>query len=158
MSHYLYQITNKLNGRIYIGAHTGEYDDDYYGSGKIIGQAHRKYGLAAFEKTVIETFETSDEMFAKERSVVNEEFLARPDVYNIALGGYGGPRPNSGAPNGNTNRKGKTVPFKARPKAKGRVAPNKGQPHSEDAKVKMRAAKLGKHWKQENEKRVWYVA
>lgn len=60
------------------------------GSGKVINCAISKYGIDNFTKVILEIFDTSDAMYAKEKEVVNDEFLARPDVYNIRRGGYGG--------------------------------------------------------------------
>lgn len=34
--HLIYKIANTLNGRFYIGMHTGFKDDGYFGSGKRI--------------------------------------------------------------------------------------------------------------------------
>lgn len=60
------------------------------GSGKILNHAIEKYGIANFRKDILEYFDSAEEMFAREKELVNEEFLLREDVYNIRRGGYGG--------------------------------------------------------------------
>lgn len=91
MHYYLYQVTNNLNGKIYVGVHkTEDTGDDYMGSGKVICSAIKKYGIDNFTKVILETFPTSEEMFKREKEVVTEEFLLRPDTYNIRRGGNGG--------------------------------------------------------------------
>jgi hypothetical protein len=87
----LYKITNTINGKIYIGVHrTSNLDDGYMGSGKAIQAAIIKYGVEHFHKEILETFYTSEEMYEREKQIVNEEFLLRDDVYNIQRGGHGG--------------------------------------------------------------------
>jgi hypothetical protein len=87
----VYQLTNTVNQKIYIGVHqTDDLDDGYYGSGLIIRRAIRKYGRPAFKKDILHIFNTRSEMYAKEAEIVTPEFLARPDVYNVTLGGNGG--------------------------------------------------------------------
>ena len=92
MKHYLiYQIRNKLNGMIYVGQHqTENVDDGYMGSGLRIRRAIEKYGLENFEKTILFECASVEEMNAKEAEIVDEDFIARDDVYNIKLGGDGG--------------------------------------------------------------------
>lgn len=87
----IYQIQNKLNGMIYVGKHmTDNKDDGYMGSGIRIRRAIEKYGLENFEKTILFECSSVEEMNAKEAEIVNEDFIARDDVYNIKLGGEGG--------------------------------------------------------------------
>lgn len=89
--HYvIYQVTNLLNGKIYIGKHeTFDINDDYMGSGKLVKRAIEKYGVENFKKEILFDFETKEEMNAKEKELVNESFVAREDTYNLTLGGYG---------------------------------------------------------------------
>lgn len=89
--HTVYQTTNMINNKIYIGAHsTDDLDDDYYGSGTNITRAIKKYGKEYFKKDILFVFETSEEMLIKEKEIVTSKFLKRLDVYNIVEGGYGG--------------------------------------------------------------------
>ncbi len=89
--HYLvYKITNLSNGKIYIGKHeTDDPNDGYMGSGKLIGRAIEKHGLGNFKKEILFDFETEEEMNLKEAELVNEDFIARDDTYNLTLGGAG---------------------------------------------------------------------
>lgn len=89
--YYLYRITNLVNNKIYVGVHkTTDINDGYMGSGKVICSAIEKCGIDNFKKEILEWFTTSEEMFAKEKEVVTEEFLQRKDVYNLRRGGTGG--------------------------------------------------------------------
>lgn len=91
MKHTIYQITNTVNGRIYIGKHTtDDPNDSYMGSGKLLKRAVRKYGIESFKKDVLFVFENEDEMNQKEQELVTEEFCRRKDTYNICPGGNGG--------------------------------------------------------------------
>lgn len=91
MTYYLvYKLTNLVNGKIYIGCHiTKNVDDGYMGSGRRIGYAKKKYGVESFKKEILKTYDTAEEMLAEEARLVNEEFLGRDDVYNLACGGKG---------------------------------------------------------------------
>lgn len=91
MFYYLYEVKNNLNGKIYVGVHkTKSLDDGYMGSGKVISNAIRKHGIEHFTKIILERFETSGAMYAREKEVVTAEFLMREDVYNLRRGGNGG--------------------------------------------------------------------
>lgn len=92
MKHYLiYEIKNNLNGMIYVGKHvTDDINDSYMGSGLRIKHAIEKYGIENFEKTILFECGSEEEMNKKEVEIVNEDFIARDDVYNMKLGGDGG--------------------------------------------------------------------
>ncbi len=91
MYYYLYQTRNTINDKIYIGVHqTENIDDGYLGSGTLLSRAIEKYGCGAFEKVILETFDSAEAMYAREAEVVNEAFLCREDVYNLKVGGNGG--------------------------------------------------------------------
>lgn len=68
---------------------TTDLDDGYLGSGNLIKRAIKKYGVGNFTKRYLAVFNNFEEMVTKEAEVVNEEFIARDDTYNIMLGGSG---------------------------------------------------------------------
>ncbi len=58
---YIYITHNKVNGKIYIGQHKGNYDENYLGSGALIKKAVAKYGIENFENHIIDyTFSRED--------------------------------------------------------------------------------------------------
>ena len=91
MYYLIYKITNVLNNKIYIGKHkTDNINDEYMGSGKILFEALKKYGLNNFKKEILFECKNEEEMNQKEKELVNEEFVKRVDTYNIKTGGEGG--------------------------------------------------------------------
>lgn len=91
MFYIIYKITNKLNGKIYIGKHqTKDLNDGYMGSGKLITRAIQKYGFENFEKEILFIFKTETEMNAKEAELVTHEFVNEETNYNLCPGGRGG--------------------------------------------------------------------
>ena len=90
--HYLiYQTTNLVNNKIYIGQHiTTNIEDNYFGSGNLIKRAIQKYGLENFEFKILFELQNKEEMNLLEKYVVNREFCDRDDTYNINIGGTGG--------------------------------------------------------------------
>lgn len=91
MFYTIYQITNKIDGKIYIGKHqTKDLNDGYMGSGKLLKRAISKYGIGNFEKEILFQFDNEEEMNSKEAEMVTEEFCLREDTYNLCPGGRGG--------------------------------------------------------------------
>jgi hypothetical protein len=92
--HYVYQITDNTNGKIYIGKRSStvepELDTAYMGSGTGIQMAIAEKGKENFTKTILATFDTEDEAYAYEAELVTDEFVARDDNYNLITGGRTG--------------------------------------------------------------------
>lgn len=90
MNYIVYQITNLVNNKIYIGAHkTTLLDDGYMSSSKVVKSALKKYGKDNFKKEILHVFDNEVSMFAKEAAIVNDEFINRKDTYNLTCGGTG---------------------------------------------------------------------
>lgn len=91
MYYIIYKTTNTINNNIYSGKHkTENLEDGYVGSGLSLRAAIKKHGIENFKKEILHIFDTEEEMNAKEAELVSEEFVARRDTYNIAVGGQGG--------------------------------------------------------------------
>lgn len=108
MKYIVYLTKNKeskIDGinRIYIGVHktpNPEIFDGYIGSGVKIQYpssymnpkspfqyAVKKYGVKAFERTILFVYDTAEEAYKKEHDIVTEEFISKSYVYNVAIGG-----------------------------------------------------------------------
>lgn len=113
----VYKITNKTNGKIYIGVstdienrwnvHRRIYDkvgDKEYE--KTLYKAFRKYGLDSFEFEIIEECEDKDIMFEREKYWI-KELNAKINGYNESYGGKAGSEKGHCA--GSTNGRSKLV-------------------------------------------------
>lgn len=157
IKYVVYQTTNLVNGKIYVGQHkTIKGSKDYYiGSGSLIRQAIKKYGHENFKCEILHEFDTREEAAEMEALIVNEDFIARPDVYNLMVGGNGPggkgrklsqehidairasklgvPRSEEMKRKMSATRKLRKIP-----------SPNKGKSLSNEHKAALRKAKLGK--------------
>lgn len=108
MNYIVYKTTNLINGKIYVGIHKTDLSkkQTYIGCGvskKNLAKkvktgfpvAVRKYGYDNFEREILFTYPCDEEglkqALDKEAEIVTEEFVKRPDTYNLVPGGvYGG--------------------------------------------------------------------
>jgi len=89
--YYVYQITNLVNGKIYVGVHAASsLKNSYLGSGTYLRQSIKKHGKDQFKKVILHICQTYDEALAIERHIVDKEFILRRDTYNSEIGGHGG--------------------------------------------------------------------
>ncbi len=90
MKYTVYKTTNLINDKIYIGVHkTSDLNDNYLGSGVWLINAIKKYGKENFKKEILFVFNNEDEMFKKEKEIVNESFIKDKNNYNLTCGGFG---------------------------------------------------------------------
>ncbi len=91
MYYLLYEITNLVNGKTYIGQHTTEnVDDGYMGSGKAIMDAIKKYGKENFKKEILLYAKNEVALNFFERALVTPEFIELNTNYNLREGGGNG--------------------------------------------------------------------
>lgn len=129
----IYKTTNEVNGKIYIGIHkTKNKYDSYLGSGKHLVRAINKYGKENFKKEILFEYEDHEEdmAWAKEKELVNKDFVLSDDNYNISIGGY---KP---------------------PVMVGKYNPFYGKTHSVEAKLKMSEQRKGQTLTEEHKKKI----
>ncbi|MCZ2224592.1 MAG: GIY-YIG nuclease family protein [Chitinophagales bacterium] len=98
---YVYMIKNKINGKVYIGKTSGDYNrrwkahikkafDDRVGQVKYkIHSAIAKHGLENFSFKILKTFNTEDEAYQAEIETIIE-YDSIKNGYNSTPGGSGG--------------------------------------------------------------------
>lgn len=97
MKHLVYKITNKINGKYYIGVHsTKNINDKYLGCGHWYGRkisnitsspilnAFKKYGENNFIKEILFIFDNRNDALLKEQQLVN---INDTNCYNARTGG-----------------------------------------------------------------------
>ena len=88
---YIYEITNTINNKTYIGQHeTNNLADTYMGSGHYLKNAKNKYGIENFSKKIIAICETQENADILEKVFISLYRMEGKAEYNIAEGGYGG--------------------------------------------------------------------
>jgi len=89
--HYIYKITNLIDGKYYIGMHsTNKLNDSYFGSGNRLMNAIKKYGRENFNKEILGYHDSREELAYIESLIVSQETVDDPKSYNIKTGGLGG--------------------------------------------------------------------
>lgn len=90
MIHYIYKVTNTINGKYYIGRHsTLDLQDGYMGSGKLIKMAIKKYGVDSFVKEILEFHEDFYQLNEAEKNAITEKMIKDSNCYNVMNGGTG---------------------------------------------------------------------
>ena len=86
--HYLYKITNNINDKVYYGIHsTLQLGDGYFGSGKFLKKAIKKYGKSHFQKTILTFCNSREQINILEAHIVNQRLLESGLTYNLKIGG-----------------------------------------------------------------------
>lgn len=135
---YVYLITNHVNGSIYIGK-CGDIDARWYEHKKeacsnrrnqYIYNSMRKYGIDNFSIEELEQHETEQSALDGEVFHIMYRRSIGDKVMNLTNGGEG----ISGWKHSEEAKE------KIAESRRGKPAPNKGKPHTEDTKIKMAAA------------------
>ncbi len=140
----IYKLTNKVNGKLYIGQTIRDLDERLYwhfysaktGPTSYIHRAIRKYGIQSFECSVIDSTDTKETLDEKEVYWIKFLKTKAPDGYNMTDGGSGGST-NKGKPHS------KETIRKMSDQKKGDNNPFFGKRHSEETKRKMSNAQKG---------------
>lgn len=85
----VYETTNLVNGKYYVGVHQQsdlEFDG-YLGSGVAISRAIKKHKSCNFMRVILNVYYDSVEAFNREREIVNDEFVLNKNTYNLCVGG-----------------------------------------------------------------------
>lgn len=87
--YHVYKITNKINGKFYIGVHKVDsyLESNYMGSGPLIRKAVKKYGKEQFIRESLYQYESANDAYSKEKELVDP---SHPLSYNLNSGGFGG--------------------------------------------------------------------
>jgi group I intron endonuclease len=151
----IYLVTNKLNGKQYVGQTVTEHSR--HGHGHAIKRAYKKHGFSSFtyEHILSSVEDTKFLDFAEQFWIKVFNSLA-PNGYNIESGGRWGKRTNV-----KTNL-GKKASEETRKKMsesqKKRFAENgnnfKGKQHSEETKAKMRVARAKRVYTDEDKLKI----
>lgn len=90
---FVYQWTNTLNNKKYIGKHKGQISDGYTGQGKIFIKAVKKYGIDSFIRNILEVVYEQSESKLQEREKYWLDFYQvtkSDEFYNISAVSSGG--------------------------------------------------------------------
>lgn len=122
MHYIVYQITNLINGKIYVGCHvTKNINDSYMGSGIAIVKAIKKYGKENFKKEILAECNNQEMMLDLERKIVNNEFVKNQNTYNMVRGGNYDTRTDRTKPEISKKLKGRIFSEETRKKMSGKV-------------------------------------
>ena len=82
---FIYITTNRINGKRYVGQSRKPVDVIYFGSGRAINRAIRKYGIVNFEREIIAfAFSKADLNFLEEHFISEFDAVNSRDWYNMS--------------------------------------------------------------------------
>ncbi len=139
MYYIVYETTNMVNGKFYIGVHRVN-NSKYLGSGKALKCAINKYGRDKFMREVLHEFSNKRDAYKYESLVVNESMVNNKNCYNMTIGGIS--PPGISLHSEETKRKIRETRI-----AKGYKGSNHswwGKKHSEETKNKIRVSATGR--------------
>lgn len=88
--YYIYLVKNLINGKCYVGFHAAKEEyDNYMGSGKLIKQAIKKYGINSFIKGILEYVNTENWREKEQYWIKEMKSFVDNNGYNLTLGGDG---------------------------------------------------------------------
>jgi group I intron endonuclease len=96
--HYLYRITNTINGKIYIGQTVqpqkrwNQHKRDSIRPNQVLHHAIKKYGDSAFEFEIIAGCRSWEDANETETLLIAQYNCLVPSGYNVALGGINAPK------------------------------------------------------------------
>ena len=86
--YYIYETTNLINGKTYIGQHiTENLDDGYLGSGRALLRAIKKYGKINFRKEILLFAANLTALNFMEKCLVTLDYIEDHANYNMREGG-----------------------------------------------------------------------
>ena len=84
---FIYKTTCLVNGKIYIGKHEGDCNDNYLGSGELFLKAVKKYGRENFKREILRHCDTLHELRIWEHVFIKKYHSQDERIgYNIADG------------------------------------------------------------------------
>jgi group I intron endonuclease len=154
MYHIIYKTTNTVNNKFYIGYHFQKDDpyifDGYLGSGTLLAKAIQKYGKTAFLRETLYVYDNVADALAKEKELVDDNFLLAEDTYNVALGG-GNPPSHKGIPKSDSHKKkigesqkGKQISNEQRESISKSLTGRKREPRPDSTREKISQALTGR--------------
>ncbi|MBQ9160861.1 MAG: GIY-YIG nuclease family protein [Methanobrevibacter sp.] len=84
---YVYIITNKIDGKSYIGQRTGQFDENYWGSGIYFKKIRDKIGKVNFERQILAYAIDEEDLNSLEFQMIEQFNTIKPNGYNTLKGG-----------------------------------------------------------------------
>lgn len=142
---YIYKTTNLFNGKIYVGQKRAkQFDSHYYGSGVRITNLIKKYGIKNFTCELIEECASENELNTRECYWIKTLNATDRNIgYNLSSGGY----KTRGMRHADSTKE--QIRQKIKEYYKTHDNAKKGTHLSEETKMKLRQANIGKTYSEE---------